>query len=350
MIKSSFYLAIFIILMLSCTDKNVISDLAPGLIENQTFDFTVLIEGHQYDSTVIRNCTFENIDGDGLLIRDVDHLIIENCTFRDITEKGIRFSNTGSSKGVVISNNEIFNIGQSGIQAAEGHLECLITNNKIYNVATKPLANQFSSPHHGIYFKGLGVTILNNEIYDVINEMGNCISIRTSGLVSGNRLSGATDHGVSYYSDADAMDGELIIENNIIFDNGERGVQLVSNGNSYNHISTATVRFNTLVSADRSLIGVNIFLDDVQLDFYGNILIREDEVDILIFSDLAVNTEKNLESFTDVGFVDYEGRDFHLANNSSAIDFATGVPDHPAVDFEGDIRTAASLDAGADQW
>lgn len=209
-------------LSISCKKEEIISDLEPGIIENKTFNSTVLIDGHDYDGSMIKNCVFEDIEGDALQLRDVNNLTIENCTFRNISEDAIRFRNSGSSDGVSILNNTIYNIGHNGILAPENHINTLIQGNTIYTVGTDNTSSLAGAPHHGIYFQGKNVTITENIIHDVINDDGNCVSIRTYGTISKNTLYNATDHGISYYSDHPADGGELLIENNIIYDNDMR--------------------------------------------------------------------------------------------------------------------------------
>ncbi len=81
-----------VVLFVNCKKQdNVNTSIEPGIIENETFNSTVLIDGHDFDGTIIRNCVFEDIDGDGLQIRDVDNLCIENCIFRNINEDATLF-------------------------------------------------------------------------------------------------------------------------------------------------------------------------------------------------------------------------------------------------------------------
>ena len=107
-----------------------------GVIEGETFNSTVLVDGHDYDGTVFRNYVFEDITGDGLQIRNVDSLCIENCIFRNLSGDAIRFRNTGSSAYVKILNNDFYNIEENAILAPENHLYTLIKGNTIHNVAT----------------------------------------------------------------------------------------------------------------------------------------------------------------------------------------------------------------------
>jgi len=48
----------------TCKKGEIEPDISPGTVENRAFNNTVLIDDHDYDGTVIRNCVFEDIDGD----------------------------------------------------------------------------------------------------------------------------------------------------------------------------------------------------------------------------------------------------------------------------------------------
>lgn len=331
----------------ACEEQAVTDTLASGIIENRVFTTTVLIDGHRYDGTVIRNCTFENIDGDGLQLRDVDNLRIENCTFRNIGEDAIRFRNSGISDGVQIIDNEIYNIKQNGILAPEGHVNTIIRGNIIYNVATDNTSSRFGAPHHGIYFQGFDVTITENTIYNVRNDNGNCISIRTYGTISKNRLYAATDHGISYFSDHPGEGKQLLIENNLIYDNGKRGINLASNGNTTNHIGSAWVRFNTIISSEQSPVGINEGLTRATFDIEANILIRTDGKSTFVFANLPIGQVYNVTGFGDIGFVDFADRELNIVANSTANNAAVGITDYPVTDFAGINRQAVGLDAGA---
>ena len=168
---------LLIVVISSCQKEDTIADERQGIIESKTFNTTLLIDGHEYDETIIRDCVFENITGDGIQIRDVNDLRIENCIFRNISGDAIRFRNSGSSDGVKIIDNQIYNIEENGILAPENHINTMVKGNTIHDVATSNISSQFGAPHHGIYFQGFNVTITENTIYNVTNDEGNCISI-----------------------------------------------------------------------------------------------------------------------------------------------------------------------------
>ena len=275
-------------------------------------------------------------------------MCIENCTFKNISKNAIRFRNSGASDGVKIVNNNIFNIEENGILASENHINTIIRGNTISNVATNNTSSLLGAPHHGIYFQGFNVHITENEIHDIINPNGNCISIRTYGTISQNKLYHANDHGISYFSDHPSNSQELLIENNFIYDNGKRGIHLSSDGTLENHIKKAVIRFNTIVSSDNSPIGINDNLSDVTIDIIGNIAIRTDGGSTFVFTTLPYQNSANLTSSTDIGFVDFEKRDLHILSSSSATKGANGITNFPTIDFDGEHRTT-DLDIGADE-
>ncbi len=337
------------LLTLGCRKNDPVIELAPGTIEGQTFNSTVLIDGHDFDGTILKNCVFENIDGDGLQIRDVNDLCIEGCVFRNISENAIRFRNSGGSDGVKIIGNEIYDIKENGILAPEDHINTRIKGNTIHNVATDNTSSQFGAPHHGIYFQGFNVEITENAIYDVRNDQGNCISIRTYGTISKNKLYKATDHGISYYSDHPGDAKKLLIENNFIYDNGKRGINLASNGTTANHIGAAEIRFNTILSNSSSPIALQDDLVNVGFDLTANVLIRTDGGSNFVYTSLPYTDRSNLTDANDIGFVDFTNRDLHITSGSSAENYVGSLADFPAVDYDGNIRDSLGLDAGADE-
>lgn len=345
------FTTLFLILLLglnSCKKEDIIKPEETILISGETFNGILLIDGHQYDSLVIDNCIFENIGGDGLQIRDVDYLIIKNCTFRNIEGNAIRFRNSGSSNQVQIKNNKIYNIQKNGILAYETHSNTSIVNNIIHDVGIDGIGSETGHPHHGIYFQGKKFLISKNTVYNIKNNNGNCISVRSYGEVSSNTLNNSTKHGLSYYSDHPGNGGELLVENNIIHDNGSRGVNLNTNGNTSNHIGSAIIRFNTIITSSKSCVGVSTGMGDVTVETYGNILIRTDGgTNYIDYSDPII-IYQNVQSSTDINFVDFINRNLHINSSSLAKGFAIGISNFPLFDIDGENRSG-QLDAGADE-
>ena len=57
--KLLLHLIILSITISSCKKEEEIEEVQSGIIEDQTFNSTLLIDGHKYDGTIIRNCIFE---------------------------------------------------------------------------------------------------------------------------------------------------------------------------------------------------------------------------------------------------------------------------------------------------
>lgn len=342
-------LLVLLIVSLACKKDKPITDLEPGLIENMTFNSTVLIEGEDYNNSIIRNCIFEDIDGDGLQIKDVIGLRIENCTFRRISENAIRFRVSGSSEGVVIIDNEIYDIEKNGILAPTEHTNTVIKGNTIYNVATEKAGSIAGAPHHGIYFQGANVVVTENRIYNVENAGGNGVSIRTYGTISRNIIYNATDHGISYFSDHPGFGNVLLIENNMIYDNELRAINIASNGNVNNHVGEVNIRFNTLLSADKTPIGLANDLSGVDIKLSGNILVRTDGQNSFVFGTNTFSDSDNVKVGGDINFVNFVGRDLHITSSSVANGFINSTADIPANDIDNDVRSGSEIDAGADE-
>jgi hypothetical protein len=109
------------------------------------------------------------------------------------------------------------------------------------------------------------------------------------------------------------------------------------------------VRFNTIVTDSKSPIGVNDDLNDVTLQFDGNILVRMDGQSTFIFSSNNFTSTNNLTSSGDIGFVNFGGRDLHINTTSTAVGFSSGIATFPTDDIDGNTRDAADMEAGADE-
>ncbi|HAA14870.1 MAG TPA: hypothetical protein DCE41_25545 [Cytophagales bacterium] len=318
-----------------------------GVVEGQTFTETLLVDGHVYDGLIIRNCLFTDIEGDGLQLRDVDEVQVINCTFHNISEDAIRFRNSGTTENVQITDNTISQIGHNGILGPEGHTGTLLSGNTIYEVGLDNTSTLAGAPHHGIYWQGTDFTIQNNVIYEVQNNGGNAISVRTWGTIASNYLHHATDHGISYFSDHPG-EGELLrIENNVIYDNGARAITLTSNGNAANHIGGAIIRFNTLLTSDQATIGIDNDLTGLDFSLRGNIVLRTDGSTGYVFTEVPFTESHNYTGSGDIGFESFSTRNFDLRSSSDAVGFATGLSDFPTTDILGRTRIAERLDPGA---
>ncbi|WP_321516115.1 right-handed parallel beta-helix repeat-containing protein [Marinifilum fragile] len=320
-------------------------------IENKVFNETLIIDGHENDSLLIKNCTFENIDDIALVIKTVDELIIRDCIFRNLNSHAIFLQAGQNSNNITIEGNEIYDVAGIGIFAGEGHTNTKCINNKIHDVAFVDVEGH--TPH-GIYLCGKNFLIEDNTIYNCgsLDGKGLGISVRSYGTISKNKIYNGRASGIAFSSDHPAFNGNLLIENNVIFDNYENAITLyLSNEDS--PLGNITVRFNTMLSDNKPVVYANSWKSlSSELVSYGNILIRTDGDDTYIDSSSSnpFSEMQNLYSSKDIGFIDFDARNFHLKSNAEALNFATGINDFPEFDKENNRRNSSGLDAGAYEY
>jgi len=318
------------------------------VIENQVFTETLTIDGHENDSLIIRNCTFENINDIALLVKTVDNIIIKDCIFRNLKSHAIFLQAGQVSNNTIIEGNEIYNVNGIGIFAGEEHIDTQCLNNKIYDVALVDIAGH--TPH-GIYLCGKNFLIEGNTIYNCgsADGKGLGISVRSYGTISRNKIYNGRASGIAFSSDHPAYHGNLLIENNVIFDNYENAISLyMSNDDS--PLGNVTVRFNTMVSSNKPVVYANSWKSmDSELIANGNVLIRTDGDTNYIDASTSnpFSESQNLMNAGDIGFTSFTNKDFHLRADSKALGFATGINDFPFNDFDNKNRNSSDLDAGA---
>lgn len=318
------------------------------VIENQIFNETLIIDGHENDSLLIRNCTFENMNEIALVIRTVDHLVIRDCIFRNLKSHAVFLQEGQSSDDIVIEGNEIYNVSGIGIFAGENHINTKCLNNKLYDVA---LVDEEGHTPHGIYLCGKNFTITGNTIYKCgsVEGKGLGISVRSCGTISQNKIYEGKASGIGFSSDHPSYGEPLLIENNVIYDNFENAITLYMS-NEYSTLGRVTVRFNTLLSKDKPVVYANSWKSmESELEALGNILIRTDGDSKYI--DCSTSNpfveSKNLGCSGNIGFKDFAKRDFRLVPGAEALNFAVGINDFPEFDKENVNRSSSSLDAGA---
>ena len=188
------------------------------IIENLTLTSTLMLSGHEWDNTLIRNIIIQDVAGDGIMLRDVSNVMIENVTIRNVTGDGIKLSTLGSTSNVILSGNTLTNIGGDGINAGQrlsagvDHPGLQILNNTI---DTTGLNSGTSGLLHGMYIQSSDFLIQGNRILNSTD--GNGISVRSSGIIRDNYIETTRESGIAYF--ADNMKGpsdQLIIENNTI--------------------------------------------------------------------------------------------------------------------------------------
>ena len=317
------------------------------VIQDSVFTTTLDLGGPTWDNATIKNCTFKNtILSDGLRIANANNISIDSCIFYNIQGNGIRLHSSGISDGIIIKNCTFDSIYGNGILSAEQHINTQILNNYFIWIGLDTVGASQGAPHHGIYFQGNNFLISGNRISNIYNDNGNCISVRSNGVVRNNVLFNATKNGITYYSDHPSVENTLLIENNIIYE-CTRGVSVSNGGEQY--VDTTIIRFNTLITDNKMCIAIKPGLEMV-IEIYGNILIRTDDSNNYIWAQSPYDSTKNVLSSGDIGFVDFANHDYHISDQSVAYNLATGLAYFLSFDFENDPRYCSRLDAGADQF
>jgi hypothetical protein len=325
----------------SCEKDFYVEEL--NLIENQTFDTDVRVQGHEFNGLIIDNCTF---DSGELYISDVDSIIVKNCTFKNQKKNGIRIGFGGQASHIIIDNCTFNTIGSNGIDSHEDAPNGIIKNCLFKNCALSDVGAAMGQAHHAIYWKGENVSILNNTFFTGKQRKGNAISHRSSGLISGNTIIGAMKYGIMYFADHPGGD-TLMIENNFI-SNCKNGIGITTPSKLEYHNKNVIVRFNSIANCETYSVFVHkAFETTTMVSAYGNIIVQEEERYIQAYFDLLDTF--NLKSTIDIGFLDVNTGDLHLKSSSTGRNFCNGLLAFPLFDIDGDNRQSLNLDAGADE-
>lgn len=194
------------------------SRVVRDLVSSKTVD----IDGSEWNDTLIVGCEIDGAGGDGIQIRNVRNLAIVGCTIKNVRGTGIRIRSTGSTTGVQLIGNRIVGTGENGISAAKrvkdevDHTNLVIAGNQVRDTGKRGKRGLY----HGIYSQVSDVTIFRNRVEG--DRDGNGISIRSSGLVACNAISGRSDDdkpGIRYFADNYSGPSRLLI----IRDNEIRG-------------------------------------------------------------------------------------------------------------------------------
>ncbi|MFZ1469509.1 MAG: right-handed parallel beta-helix repeat-containing protein [Paracoccaceae bacterium] len=235
------------------------------VIENLVLTSTLALDGPEWNNTLIRNLTIQNVQGDGIMLRNVENVRIENVTIRDVSGDGIKLSMTGSTTNVIIANSLIENTGGDGInaghRASDGvdHIGLQILNNTI---DTTGLAGSNTGLVHGMYIQSSDPRIEGNHILNSTD--GNGISIRSSGVIRDNFIDTTYKSGISYFADhAAGTSNILLIEDNVVIASGngdsrsDIDILGVSSGNLGNVVGTIIVRDNFLTAEGRDYVSIS---------------------------------------------------------------------------------------------
>lgn len=335
---------IFLVSIIAVACKKSPSAEPTKLIQNQDFPEGLKIDGHDFDSLVIENCTFSGLP---LSISNADHVTVRNCTFTNSKLDGIKVGFNGEADHVWIENCSFKDIGFNGVDSHERAPNGTIINCTFENMATSQTGAAMGQPHHGIYWKGKNVHIEGNTFIGADQPFGNGISVRSSGYVGGNKIIGVPKNGIMYYSNHPG-DDSLIIENNFLAYNSY-GIAMASLGNEDYHNDVVIIRFNTIVSRENYSIYVSeLFEPTTRVEIYGNYAVNEEENYIREFYELD-SVYSNLFESSSSNFVDATNGDLHLTSGSTAMGYCAGLTVYPSTDFDGDLRDSGTLNAGADE-
>ncbi|MEO1450666.1 MAG: right-handed parallel beta-helix repeat-containing protein, partial [Bacteroidota bacterium] len=361
----------------------LISSLALGNVPAQPWDHvfenidttnTIRLTSPEWNNTLIKNCTIHDTGNgnDGIFLRDVRNVRIENCTIYNIDgQGGIRLSISGNgTDSVVIIQNTIFDVQENGINAPQrsqnspplnqDHLQ--IIGNTIYNTGL----GADNGLHHAIYCQAADFLIKDNTIFGIRD--GNGISVRSSGIISGNVVSGsskAEKSCIRYFSDHMTGNSDsLLIENNILWNNVPNGhvldifdhAPLYTNSNGDSHVvKRFNIRFNTAVSLVTDAFALRIS-DDYESPTYtlradGNLLVNTATLANCASVPGSIQAHANLlKDNLDHFASQTTPYDFHLNTMHQAVNFVgDSTANFPLVDIDGDMRNPAELDAGADE-
>ncbi len=183
---------------------------------------TLRLDGHQWDNTLVRNCKIHDTGGNGIFIKNVDNVVIQNCEIYNV-ENGVKTSSVGGSTNVVIDGCFIHEVSEDGIKTNQHFPNSIdtpgviIRNNRITNVGL----GQTTYGRHPLYIQTQDFLIENNTIYGA--RHGNGISIRSSGIVRCNTVSGTSElnkPGIRYFSDNEKGPSNLLVieHNNVVSD------------------------------------------------------------------------------------------------------------------------------------
>ncbi|CAO3459824.1 hypothetical protein [Azospirillum argentinense] len=185
---------------------------------------TLVLDGPEWNDTVVRNLVIENVAGPGIQVGAVRNLRIENVTIRNVAGVGILVPATADARDLVIANNLIDGTDRDAILVAQGdnagrgplarpQSGLVIAGNQIAN------AGRVHDPagqglRHAITVEPAAL-IEDNTITD--SRSGSAISVRNAGVVRRNRIRNSWCAGIAYYAGSIATGTRrLVIEHNDI--------------------------------------------------------------------------------------------------------------------------------------
>lgn len=227
---------------------------------------TVTLQGSAWNNTLIKNCHVHDINGDGIVLRDVENVVITGCLFENIGgQAAVRGSVSGGTNNVTLYNNTVHNTAQNGFNFGQrindgvDHSNLRIIGNTISDTGV------FSSGGltHSLYIQSQDALITHNNISG--SRDGNGISVRSSGDVVCNNVSGTSQDGkpgIRYYSDHQTGPTEtLLIDRNVVTDASIgidifKPVKRYDGQSGYNHLVKVFEITNNTISTNSTPLRV----------------------------------------------------------------------------------------------
>jgi len=215
--------------------------------------------------------------GDGIRLQNVSYVTIEGFTIRNVSGRGIAHRGATPEEpvhGLIIRDNFVTTTGSEGMYLSEV-ADSLVENNTIVGAGT----GGESLSGHGIYLANAG---------------------SDGTTLRGNDISGSLTAGVHFNGDlsigGDGIISGLLIENNILHDNGQNGLNMdgvqdsvVHNNVIYGNTSNGIRAY--AIDAAEGPRGLRIVNNTIHVpeDGYWAIRISEDLGDNVVFNNILMN-------------------------------------------------------------
>ncbi|HAD14342.1 MAG TPA: hypothetical protein DCF33_18120 [Saprospirales bacterium] len=314
---------------------------------------------------IIKNTEIKNVVGDGgdpssefgLLAQNLLSIQVVNCRVDSCLGAGMIFGSVDGIGGIQSANiqqNKISHTGQDGLVGFADVANTVIQQNEISYITS--FGGFFGASGNCLSWQGPDVRIESNHIHHSFCGQGQSacgagIEVGSSANLAKNLIHNIAGDGILYSPGLASGTGDVTCFNNIVYD--AAGYAFHFDGDELAVLPPNTIiRNNTFHVVQPKVVRISNLLDAVQLE--GNILIAQNFPDTsqYIETDQVANftASLNIKSPGDPGFVNFDGRDFHLANETSPahkiLPANFGLPND---DFDGEIRLGLR-DAGADEF
>ena len=322
---------------------------------------------------VVQNSSFRRIQGlagqegtgDAIQADALLFLRVVDCTVDSCMGAGIRLGQSSGGTtldGADLQRNRIGRTNLDGIIGQENVSNAILQNNEISHPGF--LGGAPFVAEHCIHWKGPNSRIEGNVLHHAQdpgcgtpNCGGSGIWIKSAASITRNTIHDCAGNGIQFANEGQLATGKLLIFNNIIHDITGSPIAYLGGINPLSEPEEALIRNNTLhAKYEGALVPPGLLLVTSNLNpvsAQGNILIYEGLSDTSVYVQLLNSsnfTENlNLKASGNLGFVDFVGRDFHLASENSPahnmLPLNFGLPND---DFDGELRLGLR-DAGADE-